>query len=248
MQGIFYSYDGSKLEMDIQEYYKKLNKQKNSTFSKTLENKTLLGLSHDLIINIDDWSKVTSKHSSSRILTNSIEQVDISCLLVLDGLYRSGFAALRLSLEMLTGAIYFSANNLEFEEWLKGGYDLNWSTIMDEENGVLSKRFANAYYPECANIGRGYFTRTKNLYRELSEMVHGNNRTWNFDNPTIAFDQNLIDDYKRKLEEISVILNFQMCVRFLNGLTPEEIPIVESHISDSIGTEEIIRTKIGGTA
>lgn len=234
--------------MDTQEYYKKLNDQKNSTFSNTLENKPLLGLSHDLIINIDDWSKVTDKHSSSRILANAIEQVDISCLHILDGLYRSGFAALRLSLEMLTGAIYFSANNLEFEEWLKGGYDLNWSTIMDKENGVLSKRFANAYYPECADIGQGYFTRTKKLYRELSEMVHGNNKTWNFDNPSIAFDQNLIDDYKRILEEFSVILNFQMCVRFLNGLTPEEVSFVESHITDSIGTEEIIRTKIGGTA
>jgi hypothetical protein len=234
--------------MDIQEYYKKLNDQKNNTFSNTLENKLLLGLSHDLIININDWSKVTNSHSSTRLLNNAIEQVDISCLHILDGLYRSGFAALRLSLEMLTGAIYFSANNLEFEEWLKGGYDLNWSVIMDEENGVMSRRFANAYYPECADIRGGYFTRTKKMYRELSEMVHGNNSTWNIENPSIAFDQNLIDDYKRILEEYSVILNFQMCVRFLNSLSPEEIYSIESHISDSIGTEEIIRTKIGGTA
>lgn len=57
---------------------------------------------------------------------------------------------------------------------VKGGYDLNWSIIMDEENGVLSRTFAYAYYPECADIRRGYFTKTKRLHRELSEMVHGN--------------------------------------------------------------------------
>lgn len=234
--------------MDTQEYYKKLNDQKNITFSSTLDNKPLLGLSHDLIINIDDWYKVTQGHASISLLKNSIEQIDISCLHILDVLYRSGFTALRLSLEMLTGAIYFSANNLEFEEWLKGGYDMNWSTILDEENGVLSRRFAKAYFPECADIRGSYFTRTKKLYRELSEMVHGNNSTWKFDNPSITIDKGLIDQYIKALKEFAVILNFQMCIRFLNNLSPEEITTIETHITDSLGTEEIIRTKIGGTA
>lgn len=234
--------------MNIQEYYKKLNKQKNITFLTSLENKSLLGFSHDLIVNIDDWYKITQEHSSIKLLKNAIEQIDISCLHILDGLYRSGFTALRLSLEMVTGAIYFSANNLEFEEWLKGGYDLNWSTILDEENGILSTRFANAYYPALASIRGNYFTRTKKLYRELSEMVHGNNSTWNFDNPEIIIDQNRINQYMKILDEFSKIMNFQMCLRFLNNLTEDKIVIIESHLIDSIGTEEIIRTKIGGTA
>ncbi|MFT6500615.1 MAG: hypothetical protein ACJASQ_000724 [Crocinitomicaceae bacterium] len=233
--------------MDTKEYYTKLNFQKNNTFVETVENNILLGLSHDLIISLADWNKVITGHDPSNLLKNAIEQVDIACIHILEGMYRSGFAALRLSMEMVAGTVYFSSYNLEYEEWLKGGYDLNWSTIMNDENGILSRRFANAYFPECSDIIGRYLTRSKKMYRELSEMVHGNSSTWSFENPSIMHRPNLVTKFIEVLNEFIVVVNFELCVRFLDKLPPESIEIIETHVSDSLGTEEIIRTKIGGS-
>jgi len=48
-------------------------------------------------------------------------------------------------------AIYFSANKMELHEWLDGRMDIKWSKLVDEENGVLSKRFAKAFFNDMGD-------------------------------------------------------------------------------------------------
>lgn len=232
--------------MNIQDYYKQLNKQTQSVFKSSIENTDILGLVHDLVINIDDWIKAIGSNSSKELLNNAIEQIDISCLLVLNGLYRASYTSLRLSLEMITSLVYFSAHDIEYRKWKQGGYDIKWSTISDPENGILSHRFINIYFPNSELKHQKYLEKLKYIYRKLSEMVHGNFHTWKYQKQALEKDKDHLKLYTETIKEITTITNYVLSIRFLEELTHEKISFVDTHIEDSLGHEDILRTKIGG--
>jgi hypothetical protein len=181
------------------------------------------------------------------MLINSIEELDISCLQMMQGLYRGAFSSLRLSLEMLTGSVYFSAHNIEYKEWEKGSKDLIWATISCKENGVLSKRFAEAYFPELKDEIGDFSNRVKSLYRSLSEMVHGNYSTWNYDKPSLSFNSDINNIYNKYAKEYNELSNYILSLRFINTLTVDEISELEPHLLDSLEHVTQIRIKIGGS-
>lgn len=232
--------------MTVNDYYKKINSETSRIFDDSTKDNGIQSLTHDLISNLQIWHNLLSSHESALMLLNSIEELDISCLQMMQGVYRGAFASLRLSLEMLCGSIYFSAHNIEYKEWTMGNKDLMWSNLSCPDNGILSKRFSDAYFPELSNSTSGIQIKIKTLYRQLSEMVHGNNKTWNYDNPSLSFNESLRTNYKTHVEEYTIISNYVLCLRFLNFITPEGIEKVESHIIDHLSNIEEIRIKIGG--
>ncbi|MFT6843264.1 MAG: hypothetical protein ACJASR_002040 [Psychroserpens sp.] len=232
--------------MTVNDYYTTLNSETNRIFSETLSQGDAQGLAHDLVNTLQVWKSILIKYESSEMLSNSIEELDMSCLQMMQGTYRGSFASLRLSIEMLCGSIYYSAHNIEYKEWLNGSRDLTWSTLSCPDNGVLSKRFTDSYFPELANTSNDIHKQLKMLYRELSEMVHGNNKTWNYENPKLFFNEKLKDNYKSYIEKYSIMSNYVLCLRYLNSLTPDEVSKVETHINDSLGYIEAIRITIGG--
>lgn len=232
--------------MNVKKYYKDLKAQTDTVFIASIENSDLIGSVHDTLICLNDWKRVINNQSTSKILLNVIEQIDLSCLLSLNGLYRQSFSTLRLALEMVSASIYFSAFNLEYNEWQKGGYDIRWAVIMDSESGILSSRFAKAYFPELISVCGDELNETKSFYRELSEMVHGNFSTWDFEEPNIQLKSQSIEKYATSIKNFNKIVNLIHCVRYLNNLSQPEIETLESHIMDSFSHIDIIRTKIGG--
>lgn len=232
--------------MTVNDYYKKLNSETSRIFDESLKKNSIQSQTHDLISNFQIWHKILEAHESSSMLLNSIEELDVSCLQMMQGIYRGAFASLRLSLEMLCGSIYFSAHNIEFKEWSLGNKDLMWSYLSCPDNGILSKRFSDAYFPELNSTTSVFHERIKKLYRQLSEMVHGNNKTWNYSNPSLSFNENLRGNYESYLEEYTVISNYLLCLRYLNSISEIDIAKVESHLIDHLSTIEEIRVKIGG--
>lgn len=232
--------------MNVNDYYKQLSSETSRILNDSLGDGSLQGLVHDHISNLQEWSKVLQNEPSAPMLRNSIEELDMSCLQMLQGMYRSSFASLRLSVEMLVGSVFYSSHQIEYVEWSKGSRDLHWSTIMDHENGVLSHRFMKAYFPELeANYGE-YFKNLKDLYRELSEMVHGNYRTWDASNPKLTKNETLQKKYKEFLQIFIECSNFILCLRFLKSLKTGDVTILETIINDSLGHVEPIRVQIGG--
>lgn len=231
--------------MKPSDYYVKLSKEIEAVFNESLNKDSLSADVHDLIINLSDWQKAISSYASSQLINNSIEQIDKSCLLCLQGLYRQSFKSLRLSLEMISASIYFSAYNLEYNEWLNGGYDIKWAVVTDPDNGILSNRFSNAYFPECKELTSSYLTQLKILYRKLSEMVHGNHQTWGL-GTKIIYNSELSGNYKNTIKEISNISNFMLCLRFLNEIKERDDDSLDTHLIHNLNHVEQIRTKIGG--
>ncbi len=232
--------------MTVSEYYKKLNSEVNRIFDVSLEDTNTAGITHDLICNLQLWYSLLTKYESSKMLLNAIEALDTSCLQMLQGVYRSSFASIRLSLEMLCGAIYFSAHDIEFKEWSNGNKDLMWSYLLSPDNGILSKRFTDAYFLELKKTSADIHVMTKDLYRDLSEMVHGNNSTWNYDNPSLSYNINLQSNYEKSIKAFAIISNYLLCLRFLNSLSEQDVSQIEPYLIDNVNNFEEIRIKIGG--
>ena len=76
-------------------------------------------------------------------------------------------------------SIHFSTNRLDSADWQRGVFDISWARLIDSDQGVLSPRYANAFFPELKADIEEYREQAKTLYRTLSEFVHGNQYTGN---------------------------------------------------------------------
>ena len=236
-----------KYKMNVNDYYKALKDETGKIFSSSLEKSNAQNITHDLISNLQVWYNILKNEDSSSMLLNSIEELDISCLQIMQGLHRGAFSSLRLSLEMLVGSIYFSAHNIEFKEWEKGSKDLIWASISCSENGILSTRFSEAYFPELKEHNAKNLTRVKLLYRSLSEMVHGNFSTWNYSTPSLSYNKEINDNYSRYIGDFSELSNYILSVRFLNFISTDALSELEPYLIEELQHISEIRTKIGGS-
>lgn len=232
--------------MKAKEYYTAINKAAQGIFEESIYYCDFLGKVHDYSVSIQDWLKVIPPSQENQMIDHSLEQLEFSCLLLLSGIYRQAFASLRLALEELFGAIYFSAHKLDYLEWKNGSRDLNWQTVTDENSGVLSKRFSNAFFPELSIHLEVQLKLTKALYRQLSEFVHGNYSTWERENPNLSINKKLIDEYKQKFCSVSLLAQFLLSLRFLKEVEKENLYKIESHVMDELQHIAEIRLIFGG--
>ena len=217
--------------MTAENYYKNVNSHVQSLFDGSIsQNKELLSLGIDISKSLQIWHLILPDDDYKILISNSIQSLEVSLLSQTYCLYRSAFSSLRLSMEMLFGAVYFSANKLEFIEWTKSSNDLNWSTITDTNNGVLSYRFCNAFFPEMGVDAQLYQTKSKELYRKLSEHVHGNYHTWNKQTDILQIEPNFIKIFEGFLKLFREISTLVLCVRFLKQLKRIQLEQIESII------------------
>ena len=83
--------------MNVNQYYEKLKDETLKIFLESLNENTPQNSAHDLIANLQVWYTILKEEDSSNMLINSIEELDISCLQMMQGLYRGAFSSLRLS-------------------------------------------------------------------------------------------------------------------------------------------------------
>ena len=106
-----------------------------------------IGTAQEQIDQLDQWSKAIQSRPESIVFQNAISEVATGAFLLISGLYRPAFTSLRLFLELSLAAVHFSANRLELAEWVQGRKDVVWSALIDPENGILSRRYASAFFP-----------------------------------------------------------------------------------------------------
>ncbi|MEN4759834.1 hypothetical protein ABEG63_05795 [Chryseobacterium sp. C39-AII1] len=229
--------------MNIKEYTIELKKQTDTIFEESIKKENHLANTYELINNLDLWVKALENKYDCLMIRNSIEEIEISLHQINQGLYRGSFVSLRLALEMITGFVYFSSHNIEFVEWLNGDRDLKWAEISCKENGILSSRFFSAYYKELQSIQEESFSILKNLYRELSEMVHGNYLTWNNSKPELKLDLSKIDLFDNYISNFKKISSRILSLRFLKEIDKNNI---EDLMFEETLTINEIRKYIGG--
>jgi len=221
--------------MTAEQYIRKVNEKVQSLFDSSLvQNSETLNIGIDFSKSIQIWLDVIPEDSYKILISNSIQSLEIALLSQTYCLYRNAFSSLRLSLEMLFGGIYFSTTLLDFIEWSKSSKDLNWATINDSNNGVLSHRFYNAFFIEAKEDCEEYFTKAKELYRELSEYVHGNQHTWITDSEALKIEETEIQLFLKCLKSFYEISIFTLCLRYLKIIDKHQLEKVEPLIIQNL--------------
>lgn len=241
--------------MDAKRYFSELNIASQVVFERTTQDAVFLGNLHDCSISLQEWVNNLGEESSINLIKHSIEQVEISGFSISLGLYRQGFASLRLALEMLFGGIYFSSNKIEFIEWSKNSRDLQWAIISgvrpddeeeDPQRGVLSHRFVTAFGNNLLPHIKEYQQKASRLYRTLSEFVHGNNATWSVEAPSLVFNESVFAKFKSCVIDFKNLAQFVLCVRFLNELDVNQLNQLEVQINDELRHIQEVRVVLGG--
>lgn len=138
--------------MNITEYLLQINSKCQSIFDKTILNSEPFGKAHHLSSCLFEFSEHILDCHEKEMLATVSAQLEASFLNLSLGLYRQSFSSLRLAFEMGLGVVYFSIYKMEHYEWLAGSMDIKWSKLISKENGVISKRFASAFFPELGDL------------------------------------------------------------------------------------------------
>jgi hypothetical protein len=232
--------------MNVQDYYSKLRDSCQSIFEGTITDLAAFGKIHHFSTCLFEFSENLNDKEESNLLKVVSSQMEISALNVSFGLYRQAFSSTRLALEMGLGIVYFSAFKLEHYEWLNGNTDIKWSKIIDNDNGVLSKRFAKAFCPELSQYVEEYGSTATNVYRKLSEFVHGNYETWEKGNLILSKNDDLLRRYFEYSDSVKNVLLFALCCRYLKSFSSSKIDSMP-FILEELGHNDSIRFMICGS-
>lgn len=232
--------------MNIADYLGKLNDKSQEIFRWTIqEHAENLAAVHHLASQIFEFSAQVKDPDERNMLHVACSQLESSSLALSFGLYRQAMSSLRLAFEMCLGCVYFSVHKIEHKEWLQGRADIKWAAISDEENGLFSFRFADAFFPDVREYSKEYGQKAKPLYRDLSQYVHGNHETWTSSGIALKRSEVLIQQYVAALREASEVIGFILCCRYLKAISKENLDDVQS-IVEQLSHIAPIREYIGG--
>lgn len=221
--------------LDLINYYSTLH----SVAGENLEKSTLriaeLGTAHQIIDDVVKWQKILEPRPEVILLSRVVQELQLALYLNSVGLYRASLSSIRLALELALGFSYFSVQRLELAEWIKGTCDLYWSRLTNEDSGVLSLRFADAFLPELKGSVLEYRHMAIVLYRELSEYVHGNTHASESIPKKLSYSEDLENKVFDSLDTFADIFQFALCLRFENEISARSKLEVENCIIDRLG-------------
>lgn len=231
--------------MNIQDYFSKLNEESQSIFKKSIVANDQLGKAHHFASCIYEFSEHIPDPLEKGMFVTVSTQLESATLNLTLGMYRQAFASLRLALELGLGATHFSIHKMELNEWLDGRADIKWTSLVDEENGVLSKRFSNAFFKELSSDITDYRKKAISTYRKLSEFVHGNNETWVKSGLKVSYNKDLFDAYFIHLTAVSEVIIFVVTCRYVKQLDAGAIESLQ-FIPEELSHIPVIREVFGG--
>lgn len=230
--------------MDINKYYKKLPQQSEEIIDLTLADfeKEISESHYSCECMFDFTEEIINVNEEPCALKNAISQFETSIYCLTLGLYRQANSCLRLGFELALGSIQFSTNKLEYLEWQIGKQDVKWHKLIDEENGVLSVRFCNAFNLDLVDNVAIFNKRASSVYRILSEFVHGNNETWNKDGLQLIYHKDLASNFFNSFKEVTEIILFTLSIRYLKNVDKDNVDFLRTELSHI----ETIRIYLGG--
>lgn len=235
-------------DLEITKYFNQLHEKCGQILivSTQATNSTIVAESLQFATELERWSKVLEHRAESKLLKAAALEYQFALLALAQGHYRHSFKSLRLVLELALQAIQLSANEISLREWLDNRIDTNWSSIVDEDNGVFSKRFSNAFFPELSGHVQHHRGLSISIYRECSECVHGNTPKHIPLPLSLEFNQEVFNLWHAKAELVALILHFTLSLRYLTSLTESEIVVLEPFLNDRLGHLHEIRRLLGG--
>ena len=235
---------------DIETYFRELQKSCGDIVDLSIQgaNAEQMASSRQFFLELTAWHHAIAARRESELLRIAALEYDFALLALAQGHYRHAFKGLRLVLELCLQAVTLSANELCLREWLDNRRDTVWSVIIEEQTGIFSKQFSQAFFPELALHVQHYGSLAKSIYRECSECVHGNIPKHVPLPASLAFDQGVFDLWHSKAAILARVAHFSLCLRYLKDLPAGDVATLEPALSERVGHVAEIRSHLGGPA
>jgi hypothetical protein len=219
--------------VDLKEHYDKISEAARAVRQDSLLDSAPLEAAHAAIGEIRLWQEILGARPEATIFDQIVSALELGLFALVSGLYRQAYGSLRLTVELTAGLCWFSTNRLDLAEWQSGERDLIWKEITNEDEGVLSPRFRKAFFPEL-NEERKYNGLNKKLYRELSEYVHGNARTW-AGQDDIKYDEQLHRAWFDRLGTYMVVTTVLLSLRYLQEVDDTAVGKLAPYLHSRVG-------------
>jgi hypothetical protein len=229
-------------------YYKELQAKCTSVADATFaaDSDRRQAASHSFISDVEVWIKALGNRPEVRLFQVGLKEYQFALLAVVQGQYRQAFMALRLSFELFLGGVHLSAKELELRIWLKGGSDLVWRSLIDDQEGVFSKRFVRAFFEDLGDKATTYRVIAEKVYRECSEYVHGNAPASATLPERIEFSPAAFAKWHDEAASIRLVVHFSLCSRYLETMDKAILAPLESVVLDNLGHIAQVRSIFGG--
>lgn len=233
---------------EIVAHYRRLQRKCAEIMEQTFqvpENVDLQARSHQLLIELEGWAATMTAKPEALLLETVSRELQYALLAVAQGQYREAFKGLRLVIELTLQIIHLSANRVDLQEWLAGRRDTIWSHLADDDSGVLSIRYAKAFFPDLEDSVSHYRGLATALYRECSECIHGNVPQHIAVPGVLEFNQPSFTLWHSKVDVAALVLNFALAVRYLRELGRDSLSTLEVALLDRLGHVPAIRQFFG---
>ncbi len=221
-----------------QEIYSRINALNGEIVLKTFENDKL-GLqakSHYFGTEYEKWLELIGGRKEGILYKSALNEYFMSNLALAQGNYRHAFVSLRFFIEQTLFAIQLSINEQDLRMWLNRSKDLYWSNIVDEEKGIYSISYMDAFCPLMKKYSAEYREVSKQVYRNCSEYIHGNDVIECRLPDNIQFDSKAFNHWHEEAAKAKLIVTFALFARYNDLLDNIEKKVrFESYLMDTIG-------------
>ena len=128
------------------------------------------------------------------------------------GAYKHAYTMLRSYYELFMFGIYMSTDEYQFRLWKSGERDLYWAEIVDVDKGLFSRNYVKMFCPELIDYVDAYRNLACLSYRECSEFIHNNYKTFGFDSD-IKFNNTIYNNINEKLMTINKVISYCFFIR-----------------------------------
>ena len=184
------------------------------------------------------WIQCCDIFKDNLLIKEAQEKCIISIVFSAQGLYKEAMITLRQFFEHLLFGIMLSTSDYDYRLWKEGSLDMTWARIIDNEEGLFSKKFIRVYGKDI-NEERSIELNSiaKNIYRECSEFVHGNYCKLVSISSGFEYDKTQLNFYLDIFNSVKYCVSFALFIRFRELFDDKHIlSRLESIVMDSLGT------------
>lgn len=229
--------------IDASEHLRSLHEQLGKVLSASTagDRGDALRKAQGVVADLDTWLTALEHRPEARALPIAFREYATSLLSASMGLYGLAFYGLRHFLEVTLGIVLLSSNELNLRRWQAGKHDLSWTSTIDDDRGVFSLSFVQAFCEPLVSAAPQTASIAKKLYRECSEFVHGNPPVTARLPPCIEFRAELLNEWLLRAESTALVVQSALAMRYLLSLSKESVLIIETSVRDTLGYHTAIR-------
>lgn len=183
------------------------------------------------------WLSYCGPFSEYRLIKEAQTECVNSIYLCAQGFYKEAISALRQCLEHTLFSVMLSTSDYNYRLWQAGKYDMSWTKLMDDQNGIFGVEFIRAYANDV-DEARSMELRTIaiKVYRECSEFVHGNYEKISILSEKLIYSEKMFDQYASYFESIKYVISMALFIRFREIFNiPDNLRGLEAIIMDNLG-------------